>query len=169
MKQRWIWFRLLVLLVPLLLAGCGSAEPGAVQRMVENVAKATEEGLNRRSLAEVDKYFATVEEGGNEAGLQETQQALRQFAASLTASDRIQFHSFDVTDVAVHESGGLARATYRLHLSVIRDSTVIFGVVVVQDLALIKTPRGWRISGGDTPQLSEVTGQWPPRGIQAGQ
>lgn len=169
MKKRWLWLRLLVLLVPLLLAGCGSAEPGAVQRMVESVAKASEEGLNRRNLAEVEKYFATVEEGGNEAGLQETQQALRQFAASLTASDRIQFHSFNVESVEVHEDGGLARATYRLHLSVIRDSIVIFGAVVTQDLALVRTPRGWRISGGDTPQLSEVTGQWPPRGAQSSQ
>jgi hypothetical protein len=135
---------------------------------VENVAKASEEGLNRRSLAEVEKYFATTEEGANEAGLQETQQALRQFAASLTSRERIQFHSFDVADVAVHEDGGLARVTYRLHVSILRDSIVIFGAVVTQDLALIKRPRGWRISG-DTARLSEVTGQWPPPGAQNSQ
>jgi hypothetical protein len=167
MKKLRHWFCLFVLVVPLLIAACGSAESSMVQQTVENMAKATEGGLNRHSLAEAEKYFATVEEGGNAAGLQETQQALRQFAASLTGRERIQFHSFDVQSVEVHEDGGLARVTYRLHFSILRDSLVIYGAVVTQDLALVKTPRGWRISGGDAPQLSEVTGQWPPPGMQS--
>jgi predicted small secreted protein len=167
--RRHCWLVLIVLMAPFLLAGCGSTDQGAVQQTVETVAKATESGLNRRSLAEAEKYFATVEEGGNAAGLQETQQALHQFAASLTSRERIQFHSFDVKSVEVHEGGGLARVTYQLHFSILRDSLVIYGAVVTQDLAMIKTPRGWRISGGDTPQLSEVTGQWPPPGTQSSQ
>ena len=167
--RRRFWLVLIVMVAPLLLAGCGSADQGAVQRTVENVVKATEAGLNRRSLAEVEQYFATAQEGANQAGLQETQQALRQFAASLTSRERIQFHSFDVEGVEVHEDGGLARVTYRLHFSILRDSTVIYGAVMMQDLALVKSPRGWRISGGDTPQLSQVTGQWPPRSVQTGQ
>ena len=160
----------MVLIVPLLVAaGCGSGGQGAIQRTVENVAKAVEAGLHSRSLTEVEKYFATAEEGDNEASLQETQQALRQFAASLTSQERIQFHRFDVESIEVHEDGGLARVTYRLHFSILRDSLVIYGAMMTQDLALVKTMRGWRISGGYSPQLSEVTGQWPPRGAQGSQ
>jgi hypothetical protein len=166
--KRWIWISLVVLVAPLLLAGCGTSGQ-AVRSTVERTAQAAEAGLSRRNLQEVEGYFATKEEGANEAGMKETLDALAGFAASLTSSDRVQIHRFDVTDVSVHEGDGLARATYRLHLSVIRDSTVIFGAVVDQDLALVRTPRGWRISGGDTPQLSEVTGQWPPRSVQVSQ
>jgi hypothetical protein len=165
--SRWIWISLVTLAAPLLLAGCGGSNQ-AVRTTVERMAQAAEAGLNRRNIQEVEGYFARQDEGANEAGMQETQQALAGFSASLTSRDRVQFHSFDVTGVAVHESDGLARVSYRLHLSVIRDSTVIFGAVVKQDLALVRTPRGWRISGGDTPQLSEVSGQWPPRSAQAG-
>lgn len=168
MRKSWICFTLLVLVMAMVLAGCGGSERN-VRSTVERLAQTTEAGLNRRNLQEVERYFATPAEGANAAGIIETLEALRGFAASLTGRDRVQFHSFNVTDVAVHESDGLARVSYRLHLSVLRDSTVIFGTVVNQDLALIRTPRGWRISGGDTPQLSEVTGQWPPRSVQAGQ
>jgi hypothetical protein len=166
--KRWIWLSLSVWAAALLLAGCGGSNQ-AVRSTVERTAQAAEAGLNRRNLQEVERYFATKEEGANEAGIKETLEALAGFAASLTGSDRVQFHRFDVTDVSVHESDGLARVTYRLHLSVIRDSIVIFGAVVNQDLALVRTPRGWHISGGDTPQLSEVTGQWPPRSVQISQ
>ncbi len=52
---------------------------------------------------------------------------------------------------------------YRLHLSVLHNGQVIFGANVTQNLALLRTPRGWRISGGDAPQLEDVRGGWPPR------
>jgi len=53
--------------------------------------------------------------------------------------------------------------TYRLHFSVIRDGQAIFGADATQNIALLKTQRGWRISGGDVPQLEQVIGNWPPR------
>lgn len=168
MRKPWICFTLLMLVMAMLLAGCGGSNRN-VRSTAERLAQATEAGLNRRNLQEVERYFATPAEGANTAGIKETQAALRGFAASLTGRDRVQFHSFNVTDISVHESDGLARVSYRLHLSVIRNSTVIFGAVVDQNLALVRTARGWRISGGDTPQLSEVTGQWPARSVQAGQ
>jgi ketosteroid isomerase-like protein len=74
---------------------------------------------------------------------------------------RVQVHTFDVQEVAVHEQGNLARATYRLHLSVLRDGQVAFGFVATQNLALARTGRQWRISGGDQAQLSDVIGEWP--------
>lgn len=154
---------LLLVTGSLLWATCGDNSTATVRKTIEDAAKAVESGLNNRNLDKVEGFFATAAEGANPAGLEETWGALQRFMAGLTSSDRVQFHSFAVKEVTVHESGGLARATYRMHLSVLRGSEVIFGFVAVQDLALSKTPRGWRISGGDTPQLSEVVGQWPPR------
>lgn len=162
----WIFIGLLLLTGSLLLTACGSNSEATVRGIVADAAKAVESGLNNRNLDRVETFFATEAEGANKAGLEETWGALQRFAESLTSSDRIQFHRFDIEEVTVHESDGLARATYRLHLSVLRGSEVIFGFVAVQNLALSKTPRGWRISGGDAPQLSEVVGQWPPRGSQ---
>ena len=150
-----------------LLLACGSSSEAAVRGTVEAAAVAAEEGLNRRNLDQVQPFFATEAEGANPAGLAETRGALQRFAESLTSHDRVQVHSFDVQEVAVHESGNLARATYRMHLSVLRGSEVIFGVVAVQNVALLRTPRGWRISGGDQAQLSEVVGWWPPPGSQS--
>lgn len=145
----------------LLVTACTDSE-SAVRKTVEEAAQAAENGLNRRNLSAVEPYFATVEEGAIAAGLDETERSPQSFLDSLTSSDRVQFHSFDVQSVAMHENGGLARVTYRLHLSVIRNSEVFYSAVVTQDIALLKTARGWRISGGDTPQLSEVSGEWPP-------
>lgn len=164
MKKQWCWLNLLVLVMPLLLVACGGGGERAIQKTVEELAPIIEDGLNRRDLSAVEPYFATPAEGANAAGLKETQEALRKFAASLTSSDRVQFHDFAVENVSVHESGGLARASYRLHFSIIRNSTVVYGAVMTQDMALLKTARGWRVSGGDQPQLSEVTGRWPPPG-----
>ena len=75
----------------------------------------------------------------------------------------VQIHSFNIEDVEVHEDGGLARVTYRMHLSVIRGGAATFTIRFTQNLAVLRTPRGWRISGGDTPQIEETTGIWPPR------
>lgn len=81
----------------------------------------------------------------------------------LNASDQVQVHSFEIQSVAVHASGGLAHASYRLHFSLVRGGTTVYTAVVTQNLALINIPRGWRISGGDQPQFSDVVGVWPPR------
>lgn len=164
--QRRILITLLLGFAWLLLAACSNAD-SVVRRTVEDAAKAVEGSFDLRSLDDVEPFFTTTSEGANEAGLEETWGALQRFADSLPSSDRVQFHSFEVQNVEVHEEAKLAKVTYRLHLSVLRGSEVMFGVVVTQNLALLNTPRGWRISGGDTPQLSEITGQWPPLGSQS--
>ena len=79
----------------------------------------------------------------------------------MTSGDRVQFHTFQIQNVALHESAGQATATYRLHFSVVRNGAARFSAVVIQNIAVIKTPRGWRIAGGDTPQVEVLTGQWP--------
>ena len=139
------------------------AKDRAVRRVIDEVQTAALAGLNSRGPNALDEYFATEAEGAQAAGLAETQQAYKAFVAELPNSSRVQFHSFDILDIEVHEDAGLARVTYRLHFSVIRNGQVIFGAKAVQDVALLKTPRGWRISGGDTPQLEDVTGNWPPK------
>jgi hypothetical protein len=161
MGNRWVWISLMVLVVPLWLAGCSNSE-SAVRKTVEAVADTVQSGLNRRNLSAVEPFFATADEGANASGLGETWEALQAFADQLGSGDQIQFHSFDVESVAVHEENRLARATYRLHFSVVRNGLPIYSAVATQDLALIRTSRGWRISGGDVPRLDDVTGQWPP-------
>ena len=146
-----------------LLSGCSGGEEGAVRRVVEDVRAAALDGLNSRNADALDEYFATVEEGAQAAGLAETQQAYKDFVAGLSTGDAVQFHSFDITAVEVHEDAKLAKVTYRLHFSVVRSSVAVFGAKAAQNLALLKTPRGWRISGGDTPQLEDVMGAWPTR------
>lgn len=143
-----------------LLVACGGSE-GRIRSTVENAAEAVEEGLNHGDLGQVKTTFATEDEGANAAGLANTWGALQTFAGGLTPSDQVQFHSFSVTEVAVHEDGNLARAGYRLHLSVIRNRQVVFGFVATQYLALTRIDGKWLISGGDQAQLSDVVGQWP--------
>ena len=62
----------------------------------------------------------------------------------------------------MHEDAELASVTYQMHLSVIRGGAAVFTVRFTQDLAALRTLRGWRISGGDTPKIEETTGIWPP-------
>jgi hypothetical protein len=156
-----LWQLILMLGVTLTLAACDRSA-FTVSTTVENAARAAETALARdRNLSTVQPFFATVEDGANPAGLDETWGALGRFAASLDNSTRVQFHSFDVVNTKVHENGGLATATYRLHLSVLRNGEVVFNAIITQNLALMKSPRGWLIGGGDEPQLSEVQGQWP--------
>jgi ketosteroid isomerase-like protein len=158
--KRWILLSMLLIAVAGLLAACGGAEV-TVRKTIEEAAAAIEDGLNQGDLAQVQTLFATEAEGANSDGLANTWQALQTFSQGLTNSDRVQVHSFDVQEVAVHEQGNLARATYRLHLSVLRDGQVAFGFVATQNLALMRTGRQWRISGGDQAQLTDVVGQWP--------
>jgi hypothetical protein len=164
--KRWIGISIVVGLGVLFLSACGAggSSDSAVRKTVEDALKAAETGLNNHNVNGVDPFFATAAEGANADGLGQTRDALSAFAASLSGSDQVQFHDFAIQNVEVHDSAGLAKVTYQLHLSVVRSgSQLAFGATVTQDLALLRTPRGWRISGGDQPQLSDVKGQWPSR------
>jgi len=139
------------------------AEERAVRRVIDEVQSAALSGLNQRHPDALDEYFATVAEGAVAAGLTETQQAYKDFVSQLPGNNAVQFHSFDIIALEVHEDAGLAKVTYRLHFSVIRSGQVLFSAKATQNIALLKTPRGWRIMGGDAPQLEDVTGNWPPQ------
>ena len=138
------------------------AEERAVRRVIDEVQTAALNGLNQRHPDALDEYFATEVEGAQAAGLAETQQAYKDFISQLPGNNAVQFHSFNITALEVHEDAGLAKVTYRLHFSVIRNGQAIFSAKATQNIALLKTPRGWRIMGGDAPQLEDVTGNWPP-------
>ena len=137
------------------------AEERAVRRVVDEVQTAALNGLNQRQPGALDEYFATAAEGAVPAGLAETQQAYKEFVAQLPGNNAVQFHSFDIVSIEVHQEAGLAKVTYRLHFSVIQNGQVSFGANATQNIALLRTPRGWRISGGDAPQLDNVVGSWP--------
>lgn len=163
MKQWW-WLLAGLAISGLLVAFVLRGTPeSAVRTTLQEAVRATEAGLNRHDLSDVEPYFATASEGANLAGLGQTLGPLRLFANHLNTGDQVQIHRFEVPSVAVHISDGLARATYRLQFSVVRGGTAIYSADVTQNVALLKTARGWRISGGDQPQLTNVLGTWPPR------
>lgn len=119
------------------------AEERAVRRVIAEVQSAALTGLNSRNPDALENYFATEAEGAQAAGLAETQQAYKDFVAQLPGNNAVQFHSFDIRAREVHEDQGLAKVTYRLHFSVIRNNQAIFSAKATQNIALSKTPRGW--------------------------
>ncbi len=153
---------LLAIIAGIVLLTQQGAEERAVRRVIDEVQAVALNGFQFNKPDTLDNYFATVQEGAVAAGLAQTQQAYKDFVAQLAGS-AVQFHSFDIKTVEVHEEAKLAKVTYRLHFSVLRSGQVVFSAVVTQDLALLKTSRGWRISGGDAPQLDNVQGAWSPR------
>lgn len=161
--KKWTWVAAIGVIVVLVivLSQRGSSE-GDIRRLIEDVRTVALDGMNRGNPNALDTYFATVEEGAQENGLTETQGAYKTFIAQISG-ESVQIHSFNIEDLEVHEDGGLARVTYRMHLSVIRGGAAVFSVRFTQNLAVLRTPRGWRISGGDMPQVEETTGVWPPR------
>lgn len=161
--KKWTWIAAIavVVIAVILLSQRGSAE-GEIRRLIQDAQTAALDGINRQNPNALDTYFASVAEGAQENGLTETQGAYKDFIAQMSG-ESVQIHSFNIEDVEVHEGGGLARVSYQLHLSVIRGGAAVFTVRFTQNLAALRTPRGWRISGGDTPQIEETTGIWPPR------
>lgn len=159
--RRMVMVLVVAVVAGLALAGCSQGE-GRIRREVEDAATVAFDGLNRKDLSRLPAFFATVAEGANEEGLANTLEAVGSFASTLEAGDTVQVHSFDVEDVRVHDENDLARVTYRLHMSVLRNGQVIYGFVATQNLAMVRVNGAWRIGGGDAPQLSEVVGMWPP-------
>ena len=161
--KKWTWITAIgVIVVLVIVLTQRSSSDSDIRRLIENVQTAALDGTNRGNPNALDTYFATVEEGAQENGLTETQGAYKNFITQMSG-ESVQIHSFNIEAVEVHEDAGLARVTYQMHLSVIRGGAAVFTVRFTQDLAVLRTPRGWRISGGDTPQIEETTGIWPPR------
>lgn len=159
--------RLFALLTLLILAAAAvwlvrqaSAEDRAIRRLLVEAQAEALVGLNQRNPQILDGYFATIANGAQAAGLADTQQAYRDFVDRLPANSTFQVHSFDVSRPEVHKEAGLARATYQVHFGLERGGVTLLSAKATQNLALLKTPRGWRISGGDAPQIDDMTGAW---------
>ncbi len=77
----------------------------------------------------------------------------------VTGVSPVTVANFKITQVEVHSEAGLSRVRYQLELTIVHGDQNS-SATVTQDLALLKTAtRGWRISGGDPAQLSNVIGQ----------
>ncbi len=163
--MRKLWFLLVLLAVAggaVWFISARSSDEHDVRRLMDEVQTAALIALNGRDSNGLDVYFGTEAEGAQAVGLGEVKQAFKTFVSQLPNDSAVQFHSFNIDEIEVHQSAGLARVSYRLHFSVVRGNTAIYSAKATQNLALLRTPRGWRISGGDVAQLEEVSGAWPP-------
>ncbi|MBI3915109.1 MAG: hypothetical protein HY327_13100, partial [Chloroflexi bacterium] len=114
------------------------------------------------AVAALNPYFATPEEGANAQGLINTRDAFQKMVNDhVSGVSLVQLSNFRITEVQIHQSGGLARVKYQMDIRIVHG-TEQGTATLTQDLALLKTAwRGWRISGGDTAQVSNVVGKLP--------
>jgi len=143
--------------------GQPKSDKGVVRGVVEEAARTAIDGVNGRNPSAINRYFASIEEGAQAGGLSETQEPYRAFVGQLPSGMTAQLHSLDIEAVEVHDEAGLARVSYSAHVSLIRGGAAIYTATLRQNVALMKTDRGWLISGGDALQLDDITGTWPVR------
>lgn len=158
--KKWFLTGSLIALLALALTACGSSDENDVRSVVAGADSAMETAFNGKGdISAVDQYFATLDEGANAAGMTNTRDALRKaFDDHSRGSTLIQFSNFRITQVEVHSSAGLAKVTYQIDARMVHNGNVST-VTATQDLALLRTKtRGWRISGGDAAQVSNVVG-----------
>lgn len=158
--KKWFILGTLIELLALVLAACASSDESGVRGVVIGADRAMEEAFNGKGdIAAVEQYFATADEGANPAGLLNTRDSLRKaFDDHSRGSTLIEFSNFRITQLQVHSSAGLAKVTYQIDARMVHNGN-ISTVTVTQDLALLRTKtRGWRISGGDAAQVSNVVG-----------
>lgn len=154
---------LLVSALPFVLAGCaGNADETAVRGTVTSFEQTLENVVaGKAKVAALDDYFATAAEGANTQGLVDTHDAFVQMVNDhVSGVSLLQLSNFRITTVQMHSSGGLARVTYQVDIKIVHG-TQQGTATKTQDLALLKTPRGWRISGGDPWRYTNVVGTLP--------
>lgn len=154
---------LLVSALPFVLAGCaGNADETAVRGTVTSFEQTLENVVaGKAKVAALDDYFATAAEGANAQGLVDTHDAFVQMVNDhVSGVSLLQLSNFRITTVQMHSSGGLARVTYQVDIKIVHG-TQQGTATKTQDLALLKTPRGWRISGGDPWRYTNVVGTLP--------
>ncbi len=162
MKKIFITAMFLAIL-PLVLAACvGNPDETAVRGTVATFEQTLEDVIaGKAKVVVLDDYFATPADGANAQGLVNTRDAFRQMVQDhVSGASLVQLSNFRITDVQVHQSGGLAKVTYQVDVKFVHGTQQGTGTKT-QDLALLKTPRGWRISGGDPWRYSNVVGTLP--------
>lgn len=151
-----------VLLLFVLAACAGTPDENAVRGTVGNFISTLQDAIaGKAKPAALDDYYATAAEGANAQGLVNTQTVFRTMIENhVNGMSLVQLSNFRITAVEVHESGGLAKVTYQMDIRIVHG-TQEGTATLTQDLALLKTPRGWRISGGDPWRYSNVVGTLP--------
>jgi hypothetical protein len=158
--------RLLMLLpfvLLLILAACASnPDENAVRGTVGNFERTLEDAIAGKVKAvALDAYFATAADGANAQGLVNTRDAFREMLNDhVNGQSLVQLSNFRITNVEVHQSSGLAKVTYQADIRLVHG-TQQGTATLTQDLALLKTPRGWRISGGDPWRYNNIVGTLP--------
>ncbi len=153
----------LITILAFALAACtGSPDENAVRGTVGTFEQTLENVIaGKAQAAALDDYFATAAEGANEQGLVNTRDAFHKMVEDhVSGASLVQLSNFRITDVQVHQSGGLAKVTYQVDIKIVHGTQQGTGTRT-QDLALLKTPRGWRISGGDPWRYTNVVGTLP--------
>lgn len=154
---------LLAALLVLTLAACsGNPDYSAVRGTVGTFEQTLENVIAGEAPATaLDEFFATPAEGANKQGLVNTRDAFRRMVEDhVGGASLVQLSNFRITDVQVHHRGGLAKVTYQVDLKIIHGTQQATGTKT-QDLALLRTLRGWRISGGDPWRYSNIVGALP--------
>lgn len=151
-----------VLLLFVLAACAGTPDENAVRGTVGTFISTLQDGIaGKAKPAALDDYFATVADGANEQGLVNTRDAFMDMLGNhVSGASLVQLSDFRITNVEVHQSGGLAKVTYQMNIRIVHG-TEQGTATLTQDLALLKTARGWRISGGDPWRYSNVVGTLP--------
>ncbi len=158
--------RLLILLPFLLLftiAACaGNSDENEVRGIVGNFERTLESAIGGNAKpAALEAYFATIADGANEQGLVNTRDAYASMLNNhVSGASLVQLSNFRITNVEVHQSSGLAKVTYQMDIRIVHGTNQ-GTATLTQDFALLKTPRGWRISGGDPWRYSNVVGTLP--------
>lgn len=159
--KRHLTFLFFALLLSL--AACvGSPEETRVRRTVESFEQTFAAALDRKAKpAALKDYFATEADGANVQGIQNTRNAfLKMLDEHVNGVSLVQLSNFRITQVDIHQDVGLAKVTYQMDLKIVHG-TQQGTATLVQNLALLKTPRGWRISGGEPWRYADVMGTLP--------
>lgn len=160
MKRLLMLFLFILLLI---LAACaGNPDENAVRGSVRTFERTLEDVIaGKAKPTALDDYFATTADGANEQGLVNTRDAFRAMLNDhVNGVSLVQLSNFRITNVEVHQSGGLAKVTYELDIRLVHG-TQQGTATLTQNLALLKTPRGWRISGGDPWGYKNLVGTLP--------
>ena len=164
MKRRFA-FGFMVGLLALTLAACGGNSGPAgndARQFATDVERAVDDEFNGKGdPAALEQYVATVAEGAHAEGLANTRDAFRKVLNDHQSGvSRVTLSNFKITDVQIDSTGNSARVAYQVSVRVVHGAQAS-SATVSQNVTLLKTPRGWRIGGGDVAQLSNLTGALP--------
>lgn len=150
---------LLLALLLILAASADNSDENFACGTVGNFERALEDAIAARAKpAALDDYFATVADGASPKGLVITRDVFQTMIENhIGGASLVQRSNFRITNVEVHQGSALAKVTYQVNVRIVH-CTQQGTATLTQDLALLKTPRGWCISSGDSWRYSNDVG-----------